>query len=148
MSVRIELDEKALETAHNLFANAREQVGRAAGVAINRTLVTLRKEASITIREHYVIKAGKVKSSFTLHRAGRSSTRGSLVSKGNVLDLGNFRIAVGSAGSATPEEFTATMLRKPKVVFHPGKRLQEMRDVAKFARFTVDKDEGADAGGA
>lgn len=26
-------------------------------------------------------------------------------------DLGNFRIAVGSAGSATPEEFTATMLR-------------------------------------
>ena len=62
-------------------------------------------------------------------------------------DLGNFRIAVGSAGSATPEEFTATMLRKPKVVFHPGKRLQEMRDVAKFARFTVDKDEGADAGG-
>lgn len=41
MSVRIELDEKALETAHNLFANAREQVGRAAGVAINRTLVTL-----------------------------------------------------------------------------------------------------------
>ena len=38
------------------------------------------------------------------------------------------------------------MLRKPKVVFHPGKRLQEMRDVAKFARFTVDKDEGADAG--
>ena len=26
------------------------------------------------------------------------------------------------------------MLRKPKVVFHPGKRLQEMRDVAKFAR--------------
>ncbi len=92
MSVRIELDEKALETAHNLFANAREQVRRAAGVAINRTLVTLRKEASITIREHYVIKAGKVKSSFTLHRAGRSSTRGSLVSKGNVLDLGNFRI--------------------------------------------------------
>ena len=62
-------------------------------------------------------------------------------------DLGNFRIAVGSSGASTPEEFTATMLRKPKVVFHPGKRLQEMRDVAKFARFTVDKDEGADGGG-
>ena len=48
-------------------------------------------------------------------------------------DLGNFRISVGSTGSATPEEFSASMLRKPKVVFHPGKRLQEMRDVAKFA---------------
>ena len=62
-------------------------------------------------------------------------------------DLGNFRISVGSTGSATPEEFSASMLRKPKVVFHPGKRLQEMRDVAKFARFTVDKDEGEDGGG-
>ena len=62
-------------------------------------------------------------------------------------DLGNFRISVGSTGSATPEEFSASMLRKPKVVFHPGKRLQEMRDVAKFARYTVDKDEGAEGGG-
>ena len=29
-------------------------------------------------------------------------------------DLGNFRISVGSTGSATPEEFSASMLRKPK----------------------------------
>ena len=58
-------------------------------------------------------------------------------------DLGNFRIAVGSAGAATTEEFAPSMLRKPKVVFHPGKRLQEMRELAKFARFTVDKDEPA-----
>lgn len=98
MSVRIELDEKVLETAHNLFANAREQVGRAAGVAINRTLVTLRKEASVTVRKHYVIKASKVKSTFTLHRAGSSSTRGSLLSKGNVLDLSNFRIRESKRG--------------------------------------------------
>ena len=62
-------------------------------------------------------------------------------------DLGNFRISVGSTGSATPEEFSASILRKPKVVFHPGKRLQEMRDVAKFARYTVDKDDGAEGGG-
>ena len=60
--------------------------------------------------------------------------------------LGNSHISVVNSGSATPEEFTATMLRKPKVVFNPGKRLQEMRDVAKFARFTVDKDEGEDGG--
>lgn len=92
MSVRIEIDEKALETAYNLFAGAREQVRRAAGAAINKTLVTVRKEASATIREHYVINASKIKSSFTLHRIGRSSTRGSLLSKGTVLDLSNFRL--------------------------------------------------------
>ena len=92
MSVKVELNKKVLETAHNLFANAREQVGRAAGVAINRTLESLRKEASVSIRQRYVIKAGTVKNSFTLRRADRSSTRGSLVSKGNVLDLSQFNL--------------------------------------------------------
>ena len=42
-------------------------------------------------------------------------------------DLGNFRISVGSTGSATPEEFSASMLRKPKVVFHPGRRWCSIR---------------------
>ena len=62
-------------------------------------------------------------------------------------DLGNFRIAIGSPGVSTPEEFNAVMIRRPKVVFSPGKRLRDMRNLAKFARFTVDKDEGADAAG-
>lgn len=49
-------------------------------------------------------------------------------------DLGNFRITVGSAGSATKEQFATTMIRTPKVCFHPGKRLQDMRTLAKFSR--------------
>ncbi len=57
-------------------------------------------------------------------------------------DLGNFRIAIGSPGVSNPEDFNAVMIRRPKVVFSPGKRLRNMRNLAKFNRFTVDKDEG------
>lgn len=62
-------------------------------------------------------------------------------------DLGNFRIAIGSPGVSNPEDFNAVMIRRPKVVFSPGKRLRDMRNLAKFNRFTVDKDEGMDEGG-
>ncbi len=62
-------------------------------------------------------------------------------------DLGNFRITIGSPGVSNPEDFNAVMIRRPKVVFSPGKRLRDMRNLAKFNRFTVDKDEGTDKGG-
>ena len=62
-------------------------------------------------------------------------------------DLGNFRIAIGSPGVSNPEDFNAVMIRRPKVVFSPGKRLRDMRNLAKFNRFTVDKDEGTDESG-
>lgn len=62
-------------------------------------------------------------------------------------DLGNFRIAIGSPGVSNPEDFNAVMIRRPKVVFSPGKRLRDMRNLAKFNRFTVDKDEGTDEDG-
>ena len=49
-------------------------------------------------------------------------------------DLGNFRMAVGSSGATTRDQFAETQLRKPRVVFHPGKRLQDMRSLATFTR--------------
>ena len=62
-------------------------------------------------------------------------------------DLGNFRIAIGSPGVSNPEDFNAVISRRPKVVFSPGKRLRDMRNLAKFNHFTVDKDEGMDESG-
>lgn len=123
MSVKVELDKKVLDTAHNLFANAREQVGRAAGVAINRTLVSLRKEASVSIRQRYVIKSGTVKNTFTLRRAGRSSTRGALLSKGTVLDLSNFRLRKPKRGPMRVQVLKAGGLKPVKGLFsHKGRR--------------------------
>ena len=49
-------------------------------------------------------------------------------------DLGNFRMSVGSSGAATQDQFSTAQIRKPNVVFHPGKRLQDMRSLASFSR--------------
>ncbi len=54
-------------------------------------------------------------------------------------DLGNFRISASSKGSPSADEFTSALLRKPRVIFHPGKRLQEMRTLATYNR--ADKDD-------
>ena len=61
-------------------------------------------------------------------------------------DLGNFRVSARSKGSPTPDEFTSTLLRKPNVIFHPGKRLQNMRELASYSRADK-KDPASDGGG-
>lgn len=123
MSVKVELDKKVLNTAHNLFANAREQVGRAAGVAINRTLVSLRKETSVSIRKRYVINAGPIKKAFTMRRANKSSTQGSLVAKGTVLDLSYFRLRKPKRGPMRVQVLKAGGLKPVKGLFsHKGRR--------------------------
>ncbi len=52
---------------------------------------------------------------------------------GNVVqlgDLGNMRISVGSRGADTKELFHVSMMKKPRLLFVPGRRLKEMlRDV-------------------
>ena len=49
-------------------------------------------------------------------------------------ELGNFRMTLGSSGVSTIEEFNTSLIRKPKVAFYPGKRLQETRSLATFER--------------
>lgn len=50
-------------------------------------------------------------------------------------ELGSMRIACGSKGSATEREFdAATMMKKPSVVYTPGKLLQDMRTKVTYER--------------
>ena len=49
-------------------------------------------------------------------------------------ELGNFRFALGSSGSATEADFMSTQIRTPKVVFTPGSYLREARKTASFER--------------
>ena len=61
-------------------------------------------------------------------------------------ELGNFRLTVGSKGSITKEDFNASLIKKPKVVFHPGKRIQEARAETSFERIGVEtEEEGTEA---
>ena len=43
-------------------------------------------------------------------------------------------MTLGSSGAPTIEEFNSSLIRKPKVSFHPGKRLQETRSLVSFER--------------
>ena len=42
-------------------------------------------------------------------------------------EIGNFRLAVGSTGSLTEKDFSTAQIKKPKIVFTPGSRLQDTR---------------------
>jgi predicted histone-like DNA-binding protein len=52
-------------------------------------------------------------------------------------DLGSLRITINSEGKNTAEEVTATSVKKAKVIFTPGKKLQEMLNNAKFTKMQV-----------
>lgn len=50
-------------------------------------------------------------------------------------ELGSMRLATGSKGSQTEKEFDAsTMMKKPSVVYTPGKILQDMRTKVTYER--------------
>ena len=61
-------------------------------------------------------------------------------------EIGSFRLAVGSTGSKDVKSFNASQIKKPKIVFTPGNRLQETRLLTTFER-VADPDETADSGG-
>ena len=56
-------------------------------------------------------------------------------------ELGNFRMTVGSEGVEEESDFNKSMLRKPRVVFTPGKALQNTRIVTKFTKVKADAEE-------
>lgn len=71
-----------------------------------------------------------------------SLLRGEVVQLG---ELGNFQINVGSSGTATAEEFKASLIRKPRIVFRPSVSLKDILDKVNFERINIgtsDKDNG------
>lgn len=49
-------------------------------------------------------------------------------------EVGNFRLALGSSGASSEEEFDTSMIRTPRIVFHPGKKLQLTRQNTSFQK--------------
>lgn len=77
---------------------------------------------------------------FTMKEALR---RGEIVQMG---DFGNFQVNVGSGGATTAEEFKASMIRKPRIVFRPGEMLRDMLAKISFERLNQDGSPAADGG--
>lgn len=60
-------------------------------------------------------------------------------------EIGNFRFAVGSTGSLTTKAFANSLIKKPRIVFTPGSRLQETRILATFEHITEERVTGEDS---
>lgn len=54
-------------------------------------------------------------------------------------DLGYFQAVLGSKGVGTKKDFTPDMVRRPRVVFRPGKELLELAKKLKTERMMLDK---------
>ena len=73
-----------------------------------------------------------------------SLLRGEIVQMG---DFGRFQVNVGSSGAATAEEFKASMIRKPRIVFRPSVELKDILDKVSFERSATEAGPSADGGG-
>ena len=67
-------------------------------------------------------------------------------------EIGNFRLTLGSKGSKASDKFDTSLIKKPRIVFFPGKALQETRTLTEFERDGVKKEttggnSGAGTGG-
>lgn len=61
----------------------------------------------------------------------RALLRGEIVQLG---ELGNFQVNTGSKGTATVEDFKASLIYKPRIVFRPGTLLKDTLGKVSFER--------------
>ncbi len=63
-------------------------------------------------------------------------------------ELGNIRLSLGSKGSDTMKAFNAaTMMKKPNILFTPGRRLRDAQESVVYSRVRMegDEDSGSDS---
>lgn len=83
-----------------------------------------------------------------LHCVGKALQEGKSVSLG---DLGRMRVSVSSEGTLTEDEFTASKIKKARVIFVPGKKLKlavqecQFRKVGAEAKKPTEETEQANA---
>ena len=62
-------------------------------------------------------------------------------------EIGNFRLAVGSTGSLTEKDFNTSLIKQPKIVFSPGSKLRETRQLTAFEKEAGKEADAGNAGG-
>ena len=69
--------------------------------------------------------------------------RGEVVQMGA---LGNFRLSLGSSGVVNADDFHASLIRKPRIIYSPGVKLREMIAKVSIERIGQETDK-SNAGG-
>lgn len=90
--ISITIDEKALKTARELFADSPKVVRIAAAKAINRANTAVQKEVSKAIRKNYEISAKNIKKGFKLKRATAGQPIGAVISRGAPTLITRFKL--------------------------------------------------------
>ena len=90
--ISITIDEKALKTARELFADSPKVVRIAAAKAINRANTAVQKEVSKAIRKNYEISAKNIKKGFKLKRATAGQPMGAVISRGTPTLITHFKL--------------------------------------------------------
>lgn len=90
--ISITIDEKALKTARELFADSPKVVRIAAAKAINRANSAVQKEVSKAIRKNYEISAKNIKKGFKLKRATAGQPMGAVISRGTPTLITHFKL--------------------------------------------------------
>lgn len=62
---------------------------------------------------------------------GISLQSGEIVKLG---DIGTFRVSISSTGAIAAEEFNQAMIKKPKIVFRPSTKLQNLMSTLTYVR--------------
>lgn len=113
--IEISFDEKRIKKAQQLALLAPKEAAKAAATSINRTLIFIRKEASVESRKRYLVKASAVKSSFGTKKATSGSLSGETETKGSPISLTAFKVTRPRRGP-----MKAKVLRQGSVKPVPG----------------------------
>lgn len=135
--INIKIDGRQMTAAQQLLKDFPAEVNRAAAAAINRTLTTVRKATSVTIRKQYVVKAGDIKKSMTMKRTDRNTLSGLIKTVGRPLSLEKFKLSKNAKAGADFSVFTGAAERKKKrspikVQVLAGRGLRPLRRGALF----------------
>lgn len=115
--IDVALDERNARLAASLMRSAPSLVQKAAVNAVNRTIITTRKEISKSARGRYVVKAAEVKRALSIDRAKGQSPRGAIIAKGAPLSLSAFRLRERKRGSMRVQVLRESGLRPVKGLF-------------------------------
>lgn len=96
--IDISFDKKRMERAERLGLIMPKETARAAAAAINRTLTHIKKEASVSARKRYLVKAAAIKASFGTKKATSGSLSGETETQGRPLALTAFKVTRPAKG--------------------------------------------------
>lgn len=102
IDVRIGAGQPEIQRAQNLLRGVRGGASTALARALNRALEGTRTDAVRAVRETYLIKAGDIRETITIKKAGKDDLEARLTSRGSALGVQHFSVTPKTATKRPP----------------------------------------------